>query len=300
MSSIAVLGLGAMGARMATRLIAAGHAVTVWNRSPQAAEPLRALGATIASTPRIAVQGADIVIAMLFDDAASRTVWLDEKTGALGGLSASTLAVESSTLTPAWLQELGAAVTARGAAFIDAPVAGSRPQAEAGQLIFMAGGDAASIERARPVLLQLGGALHHVGPLGSGAWLKLVVNSLFATQVAAMAEQMALLRAAGVDPERALAALKVMPVTSAAAGGAATLMLTRNFAPQFPVDLMVKDLEYAACSAERAGASLPLTAAVAERYKAASAAGFGAENLVAVSKLHDQTSPSAAQPLLNP
>lgn len=287
MSAIAVLGLGAMGARMAARLIAAGHAVTVWNRSSQATQPLRALGATIASTPRLAVQGAEIVIAMVFDDAASRTVWLDEKSGALGGLSASALAVESSTLTPVWIQELGAAVTARGAAFIDAPVAGSRPQAEAGQLIFMAGGEAQAIERARPVLLQLGGALHHVGPLGSGAWLKLVVNSLFATQVAAMAEQMALLRVAGVDPERALAALKTMPVTSAAAGGAATLMLARDFAPQAPVDLIAKDLGYAMRSAERAGASLPLTAAVAEQYKAASAAGFGAENLVAVSRLHD-------------
>ena len=287
MSAVAVLGLGAMGARMATRLIAAGHAVTVWNRSPQAVEPLRALGATVADTPRIAAQGAEMVIAMVFDDAASRTVWLDEKTGALGGISASTLAVESSTLTPAWLEELGASVTARGAAFIDAPVAGSRPQAEAGQLIFMAGGEAAAIERARPVFLHLGGALHHVGPLGSGAWLKLVVNSLLATQVAAIADQMALLRAAGVDPERALAALKAMPVTSAAAGGAATLMLAQNFSPQFPVDLIVKDLGYAVCSAERAGASLPVTAAVAERYKAASAAGFGAENLVAVSKLHD-------------
>ena len=287
MSAIAVLGLGAMGARMATRLVAAGHAVTVWNRSPQATQPLRALGATVASTPRIAVQGAEIVIAMVFDDAASRAVWLDENTGALGGLSAGALAMESSTLTPAWLQELGAAVTARGAAFIDAPVAGSRPQAEAGQLIFMVGGETAAIERVRPVLLQLGGALHHVGPLGSGAWLKLVVNSLFATQVAAIAEQLALLRAAGVDPERALAALKAMPVTSAAAGGAATLMLARNFAPQAPVDLIAKDLGYAVLSAGRVGASLFITSAVAERYKAASAAGFGEENLVAVSKLHD-------------
>jgi len=287
MNAIAVLGLGAMGARMATRLVAAGHAVTVWNRSSQATQPLRALGATVASTPRMAVQGAEIVIAMVFDDAASRTVWLDENTGALGGLSASALAMESSTLTPAWVQELGAAVTARGAAFIDAPVAGSRPQAEAGQLIFMAGGEAAAVERARPVLLQLGGALHHVGPLGSGAWLKLVVNSLFATQVAAVAEQLGLLRAAGVDPERALAALKAMPVISAAAGGAATLMLARNFAPQAPVDLIAKDLAYAVRSAERVGATLPITAAAAERYKAASAAGFGEENLVAVSKLHD-------------
>jgi 3-hydroxyisobutyrate dehydrogenase len=287
MSAIAVLGLGAMGKRMATRLIAADHAVTVWNRSPQATQPLSALGASVASTPRNAVQGAEIVFAMVFDDAASRSVWLDESSGALGGLSAGALAIESSTLTPAWLQELGAAVTARGAAFIDAPVAGSRPQAEAGQLIFMAGGEAAAIERARPVLLQLGGALHHVGALGSGAWLKLAVNSLFATQVAAMAEQLALLRAAGVNPERALAALKAMPVTSAAAGGAATLMLARNFAPQAPVDLIAKDLNYALRSADRAGVALHVTAAVAERFVAASAAGYGAENLVAVAKLHD-------------
>jgi 3-hydroxyisobutyrate dehydrogenase len=287
MTSIAVLGLGAMGARMATRLIAAGHAVTVWNRSPEATEPLLALGATVKGTPRAAAQSAEIVIAMVFDDAASRTVWLDEKTGALGGLASSALAIESSTLTPEWVQELGVAVTARGAAFIDAPVAGSRPQAEAGQLIFMAGGEAIAIERARSVLAQLGSAVHHVGSLGHGAWLKLVVNSLFATQVAAMAEQLALLRAAGVDPDRALAALKAMPVTSAAAGGAATLMLARNFAPQAPVDLIAKDLGYAVRSAERVRSSLPVTSAVAARYTAASAAGFGAENLVAVSKLHD-------------
>jgi 3-hydroxyisobutyrate dehydrogenase len=287
MTRITFLGLGAMGSRMAARLVAAGHAVTVWNRSPQAAEALRAQGATVATTPREAAEGAEIVISMVFDDGASRAVWLDERTGALGGLAATALAIESSTLTPAWLQELDSALAARGIAFIDAPVAGSRPQADAGQLIFMAGGEAATIERARPVLLQMGGALHHVGAVGSGAWLKLVVNALFGTQVAAMAEQLALLRAAGVDAERALAALKAMPVTSAAAGGAATLMLARNFAPQAPVDLIAKDLAYTLRSAEQAGTALPVTAAVAERFLAASAAGHGHENLVAVAKLHD-------------
>jgi 3-hydroxyisobutyrate dehydrogenase len=287
MTQITFLGLGAMGSRMAARLVAAGHAVTVWNRSPQAAEALRALGATVAATPRGAAQGAEIVISMVFDDGASRAVWLDERTGAIGGLSPTALAIESSTLTPAWLQELGAAMKTRGLAFLDAPVAGTRPQADAGQLIFMAGGDAAAVERARPVLLQMGGALHHLGPVGSGAWLKLVVNALFGTQVAAMAEQLALLRAADVEVECALAALKAMPVTSAAAGGAASLMLARNFAPQAPVDLIAKDLDYALRSAEQAGAALPVTAAVAGRFHAASAAGYGHENLVAVAKLHD-------------
>ncbi|MCV0440918.1 MAG: NAD(P)-dependent oxidoreductase [Hydrogenophaga sp.] len=286
MSRITVLGLGAMGSRMAIRLLGAGHAVTVWNRSPQATVPLRTLGALIAETPIQAVESAELVISMVFDDTASRSVWLDEQTGALAGLAPTALAIESSTLTPGWLQELGAAMKVRNIAFVDAPVAGSRPQADAGQLIFMAGGETAAVERVRSILLQLGGALHHVGPLGSGAWLKLVVNALFATQVAAMAEQLALLRAAGVDAERALGALKAMPVLSAAAGGAATLMLARNYTPQAPVDLITKDLTYALNSAEHVGTALPVTEAVAQRFMAAAVAGFGPENLVAVMKLH--------------
>jgi 3-hydroxyisobutyrate dehydrogenase len=101
------------------------------------------------------------------------------------------------------------------------------------------------------LLLALGGAVHHVGG-GSGAWLKLAVNALFGIQVAAMAEQLALLRGAGLDVARALAALKTMPVTRPAAAGAATLMLDGNFAPQAPVDLIVKDLGYALGSATQA------------------------------------------------
>lgn len=287
MTRITVLGLGAMGSRMAARLLASGHAVTVWNRSRQATDSLRDQGAASARSPREAVEDAEIVLSMVYDDTASRAVWMDEHAGALEGLATGTLAIESSTLTPAWLCELAGAMGARDIGFVDAPVAGSRPQAEAGQLIFMAGGDPDAIERARPVLLQMGGALHHVGPPGSGAWLKLVVNALFGTQVAAMAEHLALLKAAGVDVERAFAALKTMPVTSAAAAGAATLMLARSFAPQAPVDLIAKDLTYALRSAERAGAVLPLTAAVAERFRSASAAGHGHENLVSVAKLYD-------------
>jgi 3-hydroxyisobutyrate dehydrogenase len=283
MTRITFLGLGAMGQRMAARLVAAGHPVTVWNRSPQAAQALREHGAAVAATPREAAEGADVVISMVFDDAASRRVWLDSADGALRGMKASAVAIESSTLTPAWIGDLGAALAARGIAFVDAPVAGSRPQAEAGQLIFMAGGDAAAVERVKPLLLAMGSAVHHVGAVGSGAWLKLAVNALFGTQVAAMAEQLALLRGAGIDAERALAALKAMPVTSPAAAGAATLMLAGHFAPQAPVDLIAKDLGYVLASSAQ---PLPLTQAVAARFAAAQGAGLGGENLVAVSKLY--------------
>jgi 3-hydroxyisobutyrate dehydrogenase len=150
-------------------------------------------------------------------------------------------------------------------------------------LIYMAGGAESAIERVKPVLLAMGGVVHHVGPTGSGAWLKLAVNALFGTQVAAMAEQLALLRDAGVDLERALAALKAMPVTSPAAAGAATLMLAGNFAPQAPVDLIAKDMGYVLASSRQA---LPLTQTVAARLADAQRAGLGGENIVALSKLY--------------
>lgn len=283
MTRISFLGLGAMGRRMATRLIDAGHAVTVWNRSPQAAEALRALGARVAATPRAAATGADVAIAMVLDDAASRRVWLDPHDGALQALPPSSVAVESSTVTPAWIGVLAAAAAARGVAVVDAPVAGSRPQAEAGQLIFMAGGDAAAVARVRPLLLHLGGALHHIGAVGSGAALKLAVNTLFGTQVAAMAELLAQLRGSGVDPQRALEALRAMPVLSPAAAGAAGLMLAADYRPQAPIDLIAKDLGYALASSTQ---PLPLTRAVAERFAAARAAGYGGDNLVAVARLY--------------
>lgn len=280
---ITFLGLGAMGQRMAKRLIDAGHHVTAWNRSPAPASLLQSQGARIAVSPREAVEGAEVVISMVFDDGASRSVWLDPVHGAAYGLAANTLAIECSTLTPALIEELGAALAARSVAFVDAPLAGSRPQAEAGQLIFMAGGDAAHIERAAPVLMAMGSAVHHIGNTGSGAWLKLSVNALFATQEVAMAEQLALLRGAGIDLQRALSALKAMPVTSPAAVGAASLMLAGNFAPQAPVDLIAKDIGYALASSPQ---RLPLTESVASRLAAAHQADLGGENLVAVAKLY--------------
>lgn len=283
MTRIAFLGLGAMGRRMAARLLAAGHPLTVWNRSPQAADALRALGAQVAASPRAAVAGAEVVISMVFDDAASRRVWLDPQDGALAGLAPAAIAIESSTVTPGWISELATAASARGVAFVDVPVAGSRPQAEAGQLIFMAGGEAAAVARVTPLLRTMGSALHHVGPVGSGAWLKLAVNALFGTQVAAMAEVLAQLRAAGLDTARAVEALRAMPVTSPAAAGAAALMLAADYRPQAPVDLIAKDLGYALASSAQ---PLPLTQAVAERFAAARRAGYGGDNLVAVARLY--------------
>lgn len=282
MSNIAFLGLGAMGGRMAARLIAAGHAVTVWNRSAPATQALVAQGARAAATPKAAAQHAEVVISMLTDDTAARAVWLDAQTGAAQGLRPGALAIESSTVTPAWIDALHSAVSRAEASLIDAPVVGSRPQAQAGQLVFVVGGSEDTFARARPVLAAMGAAAHRAGPLGHGAQLKLVVNTLFATQAAVLGELLRYVRQSGMDATAAAGILSALPVLSPAAAGALRGMLAQDYAPLFPIDLVVKDLGYALAAARAAGAALPITDAVRARFAAAQAHGLGEKNITAI------------------
>lgn len=285
MSNIAFLGLGAMGSRMAARLLAAGHDVTVWNRSPERAEDLRTLGAKVAPTPRAAVQGAMFVIAMVRDDDASRSVWLDAQTGALAGMMPGSVAVETSTLSLPWVRELASHCAQQGRAFIDAPVAGSRPQAEQGLLVFMVGGEAHIVASATPILSAMGGAVHHAGPAGAGAIVKLAVNSLFGVQVAAVAELTEMIRRQGFDPARAVEIIAATPVCSPAAKVAAGAMLANAFAPLFPVELVVKDFTYAQ-QAGGGGDQAPMIRAAGQVFQHALDRGFGGDNLTGIVRLY--------------
>ncbi|WP_044562568.1 NAD(P)-dependent oxidoreductase [Azospirillum sp. B4] len=286
MSKIAFLGLGAMGARMAANLVKAGHAVTVWNRSPGPVAGLTDQGATAAATPRAAAVGADIVIAMVADDTASRAVWLDGRTGALAGLAPGALAIECSTVSPAWVAELAAAVAATGAAFLEAPVVGSLPQAQDGKLIVLAGGEAAAYDQAQHALAPLAAAVHHVGPVGRGAVLKLAVNSLLGIQLAAWAEMMGFLGKAGFDGASVLDILTTLPIASPAAANYARMMQAGDFAVRFPVDLMTKDFRYATAGADAVKADTPLADATLRVLEDAREAGHGAENISALIRLY--------------
>lgn len=269
--NITFLGQGAMGSRMADRIEAAGHAVTRWNRS----------GAL--QTPREAVANAEIVIAMLRDDEASRSVWLDPASGALAGMKAGALAIESSTLTVKWVRELAAVMTHHGQKFLDAPVLGSRPQAEAGQLIHLIGGDAAIIADIEPVLTAMG-ALHiHAGPAGAGAALKLIANTLFGIQVAALGELIGQMPSLGLDPASAIDQLSQTPLLSNAAKGAAALMLVDKRDPMFPVELVAKDFGYAIGDVH---GQMPVSTAVLDVFNKAIAVGLGDANLTAISALY--------------
>ncbi len=285
MSNVAVLGMGAMGSRMARALLRAGHDVVVYNRTPERARVLAAEGAEQAATPRAAAAGAAVVIGMVADDRASRAVWLDRHTGAVWGLAAGAIAIESSTLTPTWARDLAGHVGGQGAAFLDAPVVGSRPQADAGQLVYLVGGDDEALARARPVLSAIGGAIRHVGPVGQGMALKLAANALFGIQVAAMGELLGLLRKAGVDEATAVEILGELPVTSAALKGASGQILARSFAPLFPIDLVEKDLGYILETARSVDAPVPTTTAARDVYARARDAGHGDEHIAAVARL---------------
>ena len=281
---IAVLGTGAMGSRMAVALLRGGHAVTVWNRTSARALPLVEQGASLASSPRAAADDAQVVLAMVRDDEASRQVWLS-KDGALAAMSAEAIGIESSTLSAKWVRELATSFAAHGVGFLDAPVVGTRAQADTASLIHLIGGDAAIVARATPVLSAIGGVAHHVGPAGSGAVMKLVVNAFLGIQVAALGELLGAAAQMGLDRRRAGEVLIEMPSCSASAKGVTLAMLARNFAPAFPVELVEKDLGYLAD--ETKPGSAPLNSAARAVFVQAIAAGLAADNMTAVAKLYE-------------
>lgn len=286
MSRVALLGTGAMGTRVAARLLSAGHDVVVWNRDIDRALELEVHGASVAQTPEGATTGADFVLSMVRDDEASRQVWLDPSSGALRGIAPGSVAIESSTLTPGWVAALSNAVADRSAAFLDAPMVGSRPQAEAGALVYLVGGDSAMVDRARPILGCAGAAVHHAGAVGHGMAMKLAVNALFGIQVAALGELLGFLGRLGVDQGRALELLGGLAVASPALKGAAALIAAGEHAPLFPIDLAEKDLRYAVETAHALGAPVPATVAACHVFASATSAGFGDQNITAVTRMY--------------
>jgi len=285
MADIAVLGTGAMGSRIAMNLVKAGHRVTVWNRTADKAMPLREFGATVARNPRAAVAESEFVVAMVRDDDASRAVWLDPAAGALAAMPRGGVAIECSTLSPGHVRHLAERCASGGIDFLDAPVVGSRPQAEAAQLVYLVGGDAATLARARLVLSAAGDALHHVGPAGSGTILKLAINALFGVQVAAVAELFGWLQGAAIDLPAAIRIIGALPSCSIAAKAALEAMLSGSFAPLFPAELAKKDLDYA-LAVGGDPARLPVTAAARDVFATAIQRGHGADNLTGVVRLY--------------
>ena len=282
MQRVAILGLGTMGAGMAANWLAKGFELSVWNRTPAKAEALAAKGASVAATPREAAAGADFIFAMVADDAVSRAVWLGAD-GALAGAKSGAIAVEFSTLTPDWVRELGRHAHANRCGFLDAPVGGSRQAAASGELRFFVGGETQTYEAARPALAAVGSKMDLLGPLGAGATWKLINNQLAATQIAALAEALAVAKKAGFKNEQ----ISDLILGGAPASSIVKLklprMLDQDFEPaDFAVHLMLKDARYATALAEALGAHADMISGAAKAFARAEAKGLGAKDIAAV------------------
>jgi 3-hydroxyisobutyrate dehydrogenase len=220
MSGIAFIGLGRMGSGMAGRLLASGQELTVYNRTPEKAATLVDRGARLATSPRDAAGGASAVFVMVSDDEASRSVWQGDDGVLAAEPAPGALAIECSTLSHGWVQELSAGVRESGLRYLDCPVTGLPDAAAAGRLTLLIGADAADLEDAQPVLLPISADQLHFGPVGAGTVYKLIINLMGAVQIASAAEGMALAERAGLDLDQVARAI--------AAGQAASPQVVRN------------------------------------------------------------------------
>jgi 3-hydroxyisobutyrate dehydrogenase len=270
-----------MGAGMAANLLKAGFSLSVYNRTAAKAQALTVAGARFATTPAEAAKDASVVITMLSDDAASSEVWLGSD-GALEAAGKDAILIESSTVSPAWIAELAEAASQRGVALLDAPVTGSRTQAEAGQLSFLVGGSGAALERAAPVLKAMSKEIIHLGSVGSGAKMKLINNFLCGVQVASLAEGLTWIERSGLDREKALAVLKSGAPGSPLLGAISARMVSQNYSVNFLLSLMTKDLLYAQNEAARNNVDLKTAEVARSLFEAAIAQGLGNEDMSSV------------------
>ena len=280
---VAILGLGIMGGGMAGRLLSAGFPLSVYNRSRERAARFAEAGAFVAASPREASARAEIVISMVADDAASRSMWLGEE-GAMAGAARGSLLLESSTLSVGWVRELAAAAAEKQCEFLDAPVTGTKPHAASGELFFMVGGSVAGFDRARDVLSVLGREVLHVGPNGSGALIKLINNFACGVQAASFAEAMALVNASGLDREKCVAVLANSALASPLIKRMLASMESGDFTPNFPLKLMTKDIGYAINEGTKCGVPLQTAAPALEVFKHAVDQGLGDQDFSAVVK----------------
>ena len=282
MAHLAFVGLGAMGSRLARRLLAAGHQVTGWNRTADKARALVEAGLTPAPSPRAAATAAGAVFTMVTDDDALRAV-TQGPDGVIAGLGRDAVLVEMSTVSPAAVRELAAPVAARGASVLDAPVSGSTITVEQGQASFMVAGEVAALERVRPWLLAMGTAVTHVGELGLAKTMKVATNLGLAVQMLAFSEAVLLAEKAGIARERAVEALLRSVVASPMVKYRGPFVIGGMPTDAwFKVGMIQKDLQLALDAGRAAGVPLPLTAVAQEWMTAARGLGLGDRDFAVV------------------
>ena len=294
MSAVGFVGLGAMGSRIAARLIAADLEVYGTNRSRDRAEGLIELGLNWRDTPREVAAAADITFSMVSDDQALAAI-TDGQDGILAGLAPAKIYVDMSTVSPRASREVAAAVARVGARMLDAPVSGSTPHAESGTLAIMVGGDREPFALAEPLLRRLGKSVTLVGSNGQGLLLKLAINISLAVQTLAFSEGLLLAERGGVDPEVAAEVMSSSPIGSPMLKGRVPLLLDLPERAWFDVELMHKDIRLALQAGDELAAALPSATVADEILTLAEELGYAHRDLAALHQVLARTSATAAR-----
>jgi 3-hydroxyisobutyrate dehydrogenase-like beta-hydroxyacid dehydrogenase len=284
---VSMVGTGRMGGAMAGRIAAAGHSLTLWNRTRATAETVARRceeGVRVVDTAREAAATADVVIVSLADDAAVRATYRGED-GLVAGLAAGTVVADTSTVAPDTVRGLQADVRAADAALIDTPVSGSVSSVEGGSILVMAGGEAAAIERARPALESFAQRIIPLGPLGSGSTMKLAVNAMVFGLNQTLAEALVLAERAGVQRELAYGVIAESAVAAPFVHYKREAYEHPESAPvAFALELVAKDLDLAAALARGVSASMPQLETNRRVVGEAIAAGLGDADLSALAQ----------------
>lgn len=277
---VAVLGTGIMGSAMARNLVAAGLNTTVWDRSPSATDPLAEAGARVAASPREAVRDARVVITMLPTADVVNSVIFAEG-GVAGAFAEGAVWAQMGTIGVTATTEIaGRLSTLRpGVMFVDAPVSGSKGPAEAGQLLILASGPSAAEVVTQPVFSVIGRKTVWLGEAGQGSRLKLVVNAYMSILIEGVAEALELAGRLGIETEMVAEAIEGGPLDAPIADAKLHQMVRGDFAPEFPLEWALKDVDLAIGAA--GGAPLPLLAALSGQWHAAVNAGHGREDVSA-------------------
>jgi 3-hydroxyisobutyrate dehydrogenase len=276
MAVLGFVGLGAMGSRLARRLLEADFTVVGYNRTAAKAQPLVDAGMRLGSSPREVAEASDVVFSMVTDNDALRAVALG-RDGIVSGLKHDAVYVEMSTVSPAVTREIGEAVAARGAAMLDAPISGSTITVEAGTASIAAGGEASALERARPYLLAMApGGITHVGPLGLAKTMKIATNLGLAVQMLAFCEAVLLAEKSGIARELAVEALMKSVIASPMVKYRGPFVIGKMPTDAwFPVPMIQKDMQLALDHGHAVGVPLPLTSLTQEWLTMARASGLG-------------------------
>jgi 3-hydroxyisobutyrate dehydrogenase-like beta-hydroxyacid dehydrogenase len=280
MATIGFIGLGAMGGRMAGRLLAAGHEVHGTNRSPAKAEPLIERGLRWHDTPREVARAAEITFSMVTDDDALRDV-MKGPDGVLAGLSTGHVHIDMSTVSPNMSRDYAERARAIGAELIEAPVSGSIPAAEDGSLVIMAAGDEAAFHRVEPLLRELGSTVTYIGANGQALLLKLAVNISLGAQILALSEGVLLAERGGIERKLAVDVIAGSAVGSPAVRARGPLVLDLPEQAWFDVSLMQKDIRLALDAGIVLGTPLPSTDLVDRTLTKARDLGYAHRDIAA-------------------